>query len=91
MCAVPNPAASITRSIASGTMPWLEVALQRRAARMARQRRREHVVPRSSAGSTSSQIRHEPVKPWMSTSGGPSPPRCAGVKRASMRQAWRMD
>ena len=27
----------------------------------------------------------------MSTSGGPSPPRCAGVKRACIRQAWLMD
>src|SRR4051794_6108491 len=35
---------------------------------------------RSSAGSTSSHERHVSVKPWISTSGGPEPPRWSDVK-----------
>ena len=58
----------------------VDLALDRRAAGVPGEGRREHVVLASSAGSTSSHVRQVSVKPCRQTIGEPEPPRWDGVK-----------
>lgn len=80
-CAVSKPASSIARSTASG-MGVADLTFEGRPARVAEQRPASISRWRSSAGSTSSQVRQVAVKPRRPTSGGPELPRCDGANMA---------
>ena len=85
-CAVAKPAASIARSTASARVaPVSSPATAGPPACPASVGARTS-CRRSSAGSTSSHVRHVSVKPCRQTIGGPAPPRWAGVNVAGRRR-----
>src|SRR5690349_4810404 len=80
MCAVSKPASSIARSTASAITDSVISSGSGGPPAWPGSVGASTSCERSSAGSTSSHERHVSVKPWISTSGSPEPPRWNGVK-----------